>query len=64
METSRKISLEISSLKNYKKLLSLIFVLALASFLITYIFVSREEERKAEEKSKTEIVFKYFVEEN
>ena len=51
------------SLRNDEKLIKVLLILAAISFLSTYVIVAKEEDRKAEEKAKTEIVFKYLIEE-
>lgn len=51
------------SLRNDEKLIKVLLILAAISFLSTYVIVAKEEDRKAEEKARTEINFKYLTEE-
>ena len=50
------------SLRNDEKLIKVLLILAAISFLSTYVIVAKED-RKAEEKARTEINFKYLTEE-
>lgn len=62
MEMLKEISSEILSLKEEKKLLIMLIIVAFTAFFATYIHVAKEEAIKAEEKAKTEIVFKFLTE--
>lgn len=46
-----------------KKFCCLLLAIGIATFSITYFIVVKEENRKAEEKAKTEIVFKHVISE-